>query len=145
MNSIEPPIRKTPQVMGGEACVRHTRIGVWILVQARKLGISDDQLLADYPGLTTDDLDAAWDYYRGQPAEIERAIWFNDTAPNHDVGTPIPTWVLVSGLLLGIAPDEIREAFDTPMTDAELTAAWAAYRADPAGILMEVSRHRLAG
>lgn len=140
MNTIEPPIRKTPQVMGGEACVRHTRIGVWMLIHARTLGISDAQLLSDYPDLTSDDLDAAWDYYREHPAEIERAIWFNDTAPNSDSGTSIPTWVLVAGLLLGITPDEIREAFDIPITDAQLSEAWAAYRADPAGILTEVSR-----
>jgi uncharacterized protein (DUF433 family) len=145
MTSTDAAIQKTLNVMGGEACIRRTRISVWILVQARKLGISDAQLLSDYPGLTSDDLDAAWDYYREHPVEIERAIWLNDTAANHDVGEPIASWVLVSGLLLGIAPEEIREAFDTPITDTELAAAWAAYRADPAGILMEVSRHRLAG
>jgi hypothetical protein len=48
-------------------------------------------------------------------------------------------------LLLEITPEEIRETFDRVITDGELTAAWAAYRADPAGILMEVTRHRLAG
>jgi uncharacterized protein (DUF433 family) len=145
MSITEAVIQKTPNVMGGEACIRRTRIAVWMLVQARKLGILDAQLLSDYPVLTSDDLDAVWDYYRDHPAEIERAIWLNDTAPNHDTGEPIPTWVLVAGLLLSISPDEIRESFETPITDAELTEAWAAYRADPARILMEVSQHRLAG
>lgn len=145
MTNSEPSIQKNPDVMGGEACIGRTRIAVWILVQARKLGIPDEQLLRDYPVLTPKDLDAAWGYYREYPAEIERAIWLNDTAPNHDAGPPIPIWVLVSGLLLGLSPAEIRDSFDTPISDTELAAAWSAYRADPAGILTEVARHRLAG
>ncbi len=52
MTTTEDPIQKTPDVMGGEACIRRTRISVWMLVQARKLGISDEQLLSSYRGLT---------------------------------------------------------------------------------------------
>jgi uncharacterized protein (DUF433 family) len=94
MTTTDAVIQKTPNVMGGEACIRRTRIAVWMLVQARKLGISDVQLLSDYPDVGADDLDAVWEYYRGHPVEIERAIWFNDVAANHDSGESIPSWVL---------------------------------------------------
>jgi type III restriction enzyme len=64
----------TDGVVGGSARVRNTRIPVWTLVQLKQLGRTDAELLTDYPGLTGDDLDAVWDYYRGHTAEIEQAI-----------------------------------------------------------------------
>ena len=33
-------IQKTPDVIGGDACIRNTRIAVWMLVDARNLGMS---------------------------------------------------------------------------------------------------------
>ena len=78
MTADEPLIQKTPGVMGGEACVRRTRISVWILVGYRKLGVSDARLLEFYPGLTQQDLDAAWEYYRRHTDEIENAIRENE-------------------------------------------------------------------
>lgn len=76
--ATESRIQKTPDVMGGEACIRHTRITVWILVGYRKLGVSDTRLLEFYPALAQDDLNAAWEYYREHPAEIENAIRRNE-------------------------------------------------------------------
>src|SRR5687768_4497871 len=67
-------IRKTPGVVGGDARVRDTRIPVWTLVELRKQGRTDEQLVEDFPGLTRDDLHAAWDYYRRHAAEIDEAI-----------------------------------------------------------------------
>ena len=32
-------IRKTPNVMGGEACIRETRIPIWLLVSYRNMGL----------------------------------------------------------------------------------------------------------
>lgn len=66
-------IRKTPGVCGGDACVRETRIPVWLLHRFRTLGRTDAQLLEDYPTLTADDLRAAWDYARDNPGEIAAA------------------------------------------------------------------------
>src|SRR3954447_17533885 len=63
-------IRHTEGVAGGAACVRDTRIPVWTLVQLQKLGRTEAQLLSDYPGLTQEDLDAVWAYYRAHTAEI---------------------------------------------------------------------------
>ena len=42
-------IQNTPGVCGGDACIRQTRIPVWVLVNARGLGISEAELLEDYP------------------------------------------------------------------------------------------------
>jgi len=76
---MEPLIRKTPGVIGGDACVGNRRIAVWMLVEARDLGISDEQLLTDYdPPLTRAELDAAWGYAAAHPAEIAQAIRENN-------------------------------------------------------------------
>ena len=80
MTADEPLIQKTPGVMGGEACIRRTRISVWILVGYRNLGVSDARLLEFYPGLRQQDLDAAWDYYRNHTSEIDNAIRENEEA-----------------------------------------------------------------
>jgi uncharacterized protein (DUF433 family) len=57
-------IEKTPGVIGGDACIRTTRIAVWMLIVARKLGLSDEELRTRYhPPLTQGDLEAAWEYY----------------------------------------------------------------------------------
>jgi uncharacterized protein (DUF433 family) len=77
---MEPLIRKTPGVCGGEACVGRRRIAVWMLVDARSLGITDEQLLTDYdPPLTRTELDAAWRYAAAHPDEIAEAVRQNNT------------------------------------------------------------------
>lgn len=45
-----PIIRKTPGVVGGDARVRNTRIPVWTLVELKKQGRTEQQLLGDSPG-----------------------------------------------------------------------------------------------
>src|SRR5437773_179976 len=83
------PITRRPGVCGGDACVRGTRVMVWLLVLMRRGGRSDADLLADYPALTQADLDASWDFYRQNPVEIEQAIWLSVTALDHPPGTPV--------------------------------------------------------
>ena len=70
-------IERTPGVCGGEACIGKTRIAVWLLEEARRQGVSDGELLQDYPGLCAADLTAAWAYVEAHPAEIENAIQAN--------------------------------------------------------------------
>ena len=67
-------VQKTPNVCGGDACIRNTRITVHGLVHYRHLGLPDQRILEVIQGLTPDDLAAAWDYYASHPAEIEEAI-----------------------------------------------------------------------
>jgi len=73
-------VQKTPNVCGGDACIRNTRITVHGLVHYRQLGFSDQRLLEVIQGLTQDDLAAAWDYYAAHPTEIDEAIRLNEEA-----------------------------------------------------------------
>jgi uncharacterized protein (DUF433 family) len=70
-------ITKTPGVCGGEACIAGTRIAVWLLVEAQQLGISEAQLLQDYPHITSADLVNAWSYADAYSEEIAVAIRLN--------------------------------------------------------------------
>ena len=72
--SALPPIRKAPDVCGGNARVRDTRVPVWTLQRLRELGSTDSQLLEDYPALHPADLAAAWEYVRSNRSEIADAI-----------------------------------------------------------------------
>ncbi|MBD1937565.1 DUF433 domain-containing protein [Microcoleus sp. FACHB-68] len=73
-------ITKTPGVCGGDACIAGTRIPVWVLVNARHLGIDEAQLLYDYPHINAADLVNAWAYAEAYPNEIEQAITKNEEA-----------------------------------------------------------------
>jgi uncharacterized protein (DUF433 family) len=70
-------ITKTPGVCGGKACIAGTRIAVWLLVEAQQLGISEAQLLQDYPHITAADLVNAWSYADAYPEETAAAIRVN--------------------------------------------------------------------
>lgn len=67
----ELPIRSTPGVMGGDACIRKTRIPVWTLIDYKRMGLSDAQLLEAFPILNIADLAAAWDYYAAHGDEVD--------------------------------------------------------------------------
>jgi uncharacterized protein (DUF433 family) len=72
-------IQKTPGLIGGDACIRNTRIAVWMLVEAKRMGITDAELLKSYdPPLSQADLDTAWAYAAANTEEIEQAIHDND-------------------------------------------------------------------
>jgi uncharacterized protein (DUF433 family) len=71
-------IDKTPEVCGGDARVVRTRIPVWTLEQARRLGVTESELLASYPTLRAEDLGNAWAYVRQHRGEIDRAIAANE-------------------------------------------------------------------
>lgn len=75
-----PGIESIPGVSGGEACIAGTRIPVWLLVQARKLGTTEAELLRAYPTLRAEDLSNAWAYYRAYRDEIDRQIRENEEA-----------------------------------------------------------------
>jgi len=71
-------IQKTPDVCGGDACIRDTRITVWGLLEWHKIGLSDQRILEIINGLTPEDLAAAWEYYRHNTDEIDEAIRLNN-------------------------------------------------------------------
>ncbi|MDZ7958546.1 MAG: DUF433 domain-containing protein [Aulosira sp. DedQUE10] len=73
-----PGIEKTPGVVGGDACIVRTRIPVWTLVNYRRLGASNEEILKDFPSLHSSDLLNAWAYAEIYPEEIEQAIAENE-------------------------------------------------------------------
>lgn len=70
-------IESTPGVAGGAACIRQTRIAVWMLEEARRLGVSEADMLRNHPGLTARDLANTWDYVSAHRAEIDAEIEAN--------------------------------------------------------------------
>lgn len=77
-NGIANGIEKTSNVMNNAARIEKTRIAVWMLEQARRLNVSDADLLRNYPSLTAHDLANAWDYVANNREEIETAIADNE-------------------------------------------------------------------
>ena len=75
-----PGIDSLPDVCGGEPCIVRTRIPVWTLVQARRLGTSEADLLKAYPVLNAEDLTEAWAYSRSHREEIDCQIVSNEQA-----------------------------------------------------------------
>jgi uncharacterized protein (DUF433 family) len=75
-----PGIESSLDTCGGEPRIVRTRIPVWLLVQARRLGASEGDLLKNYPTLRAEDLTNAWAYARGRAEEIEEQIRENETA-----------------------------------------------------------------
>lgn len=78
-----PGIESTPGVCGGAACIVRTRIPVWGLVQARRLGTSEADLLRWYPTLRAEDLANAWAYFRAHREEIEQQIRLHNQGTDH--------------------------------------------------------------
>lgn len=75
-----PGIETNVEVCGGEPYVVRTRVPVWLLVQARRLGASEAQLLECYPSLRAEDLANAWAFERAHRGEIEEQIAENENA-----------------------------------------------------------------
>jgi uncharacterized protein (DUF433 family) len=75
-----PGIDTLPEVCGGEATIVRTRIPVWLLEQARRVGTSEAALLQAYPTLRAEDLAHAWAYVRRHRDDIERQIRDHEAA-----------------------------------------------------------------
>lgn len=74
-------IQKTRDICGGDACIRDTRVPVWSLVAARRLGVSDAELLHYFViPLSDSDVRAAFAYAEMHPDEIEEEIRLNQEA-----------------------------------------------------------------
>jgi len=67
-------ITKTTGVCGGNARIRNTRIAVWTIISFQKQGVNDEELLNNYPSLTTEDLKEVWVYYNNNKTEIDNII-----------------------------------------------------------------------
>jgi len=80
LSGVFPAIERTPGVCGGEPCVVRTRIPVWLLEQARRLGTREAEILRSFPILRAEDLVSAWAYVRANPQEIDQQIRENEEA-----------------------------------------------------------------
>jgi uncharacterized protein (DUF433 family) len=80
LGGAAPGIDVDPTVCGGDACIARTRIPVWLLVQARRLGATEAALLEAYPTLRAEDLVNAWTYARLHPTDIDEQIRVNEAA-----------------------------------------------------------------
>ena len=116
-------VSKKPGRSGGEACVRDTRMPVWSLVSYRRNGATDDRILEAYPSLTAADLEAAFAYAAANPLEIDRAVWLNDAVMFDRPRDGLPPAFVRRGRELGLSDDDIREAFESPLSRDELDAA----------------------
>jgi uncharacterized protein (DUF433 family) len=109
-------ISKRPGRCGGDACIRDTRITVWGLVEYRRLGSADKDILRAVQGLTLVDLKAAWDYAAAHPGEIEKALWENEACMVEHDGRAVPSELVHRGRQLGLSDQEIRNAFEPPLS-----------------------------
>lgn len=58
-----------PAVLVGKPVVRGTRLSVEFLLDLLVVGWTEQQILANYPGLTVEDLRACWAYARDRVLE----------------------------------------------------------------------------
>jgi uncharacterized protein (DUF433 family) len=71
-------VSKRLDIQGGDACIDGTRIPVWVLVNYRRLGGSEADLLGAYPSLGPTDLAAAWEHAAAHREEIDDTIRENE-------------------------------------------------------------------
>ncbi len=71
-------IEKTEGICGGAARINDTRIPVWSLENARRQGVTEAELLQDYPAISAQDLANAWNYVRSNTTEIDEQIRLNE-------------------------------------------------------------------
>lgn len=70
-------IEKTEGVCGGSACVIRTRVTVWAIISYFQVGVSDQEMLENFPSLRQQDLENARHYYQSNKAEIDHEIFEN--------------------------------------------------------------------
>lgn len=78
-NNVKRLITKTPGVCGGRACIAGHRIRVQDIVLLHELrGMSPQEILAEYPGISLADVDAALAYYSANRQEIQEEFRKSD-------------------------------------------------------------------
>jgi uncharacterized protein (DUF433 family) len=85
LSSRSEGITKVPGVMGGDACIAHTRLPIWLFVSLRQQGSTDADLLEAYPHLTAADLVNVWAYADAHPEEIAIALQEQEAAMSEDI------------------------------------------------------------
>ena len=60
-----------PEIMHGKPCIKGTRIPVWLIVSMLGYGMSENEILNDYPSLSAIEIKAALKY-ASYTADYER-------------------------------------------------------------------------
>lgn len=68
----EERITITPDVRSGKPCVRGTRITVYDILEYLAGGMGEDQIIADFPSLTREDIRAALSFAAARERRIGR-------------------------------------------------------------------------
>lgn len=55
-------ITANPNILGGKPIIKGTRISVELILQLLASGLSEEEILEDYPHLTREDIHACLDY-----------------------------------------------------------------------------------
>jgi uncharacterized protein (DUF433 family) len=125
---IESKIVRVPNICFGRAHVEGKRFPVWMVILYHRNGFSDVAILDVFPDLTQTDLDAVWDYYRSNPLEIDRDVWYQDVAGSLDPASPVPWQAIAEGIRLGLDNAALRDSFEQALTDEQIADAWNSYR-----------------
>jgi uncharacterized protein (DUF433 family) len=80
LGDVAPGVDSDPSICGGDPCIIRTRIPVWVLVQSRRLGMSEAEILQSYPTLRAEDLVHAWAYEQSHLEEVDQQIAENEKA-----------------------------------------------------------------
>ena len=62
MDNWQQRVSLNPKVCHGKACIRGTRIMVSVILDNLAAGISKEEIQRSYPGITSEDIDAALAY-----------------------------------------------------------------------------------
>ena len=72
-------IQKTNGVCGGSACIKNTRIPVWLIISLINQKTPIEELIENYyPSLIEEDIKVVLDYYKYNKEEIDEEIRAND-------------------------------------------------------------------
>jgi uncharacterized protein (DUF433 family) len=69
-----PDIRIDKQICGGQAVIKGHRIMVWLVVAMKQQGMTNADILDDYPSITESELQTAFRYYESHREEIDAQI-----------------------------------------------------------------------
>lgn len=120
-----PRIEITQGVCGGAARIAGTRIPVWLIEEFRRDGASDADLLEAYPSLTAEDLDAAKEWTRLNPDEIDRHLRDNDISGSLRDGSKAPrkavTFLPGHGVLITAGASDYVEQIKEWVNDERIT------------------------
>jgi len=72
---IAARVTRNPEILRGKPIIRGTRVPVYLIVDFVDNGATPDQIVADYPDLTVDDVEAALAFAAQEQARTEVRRW----------------------------------------------------------------------